>query len=107
MYSSPVSAYTVMKNPITNAIQVYYNDMRMNDEESIYTFNPDGSASVQSCAWGCRSDLPAGTFSDLMFKLSKTDELNSAIGFQLAKAYRNYARAHENQLNISVSKLYA
>ncbi|MBR1460317.1 hypothetical protein IJ596_01620 [bacterium] len=69
------------------SVNVYYNDPSCVDEEMKYTFNPDGSASSLSLAWGTKTNKPAGTFSDLMLKLPQTDSLNSEIAKQMAEAY--------------------
>ncbi|MCQ2957352.1 MAG: hypothetical protein MJ180_00450 [Candidatus Gastranaerophilales bacterium] len=102
MVESPTSAYTVIKNTQPNHIGIYYNDKKIHDEERVYMFNPDGSASVQSCAWGFKSKCPVGTFSDLLLKLPNTKELNSEIAKKLARAYDKYARENADKLEIIV-----
>ena len=45
------------------AITILYNDPDMCDEELLYTFNKDGSASCVSTAWGhTLSSVPKDTF---------------------------------------------
>ena len=82
-----VDAYSIARDKKTNTIKVLYDDKNIRDEEKTYVFNADGSASSVSHAWGIKSELPPGTFSDLMLKLSKVDELNSEIAQSMAGAF--------------------
>lgn len=86
--SSPVSAYHASRNDKTGSVKVLYDDPNIRDEEMLYEFNSDGSANSQSLAWGGKTEYKAGTFSDLMLNLPKTEELTSEIAKQMADAYR-------------------
>ena len=90
---SPASAYSVQRNPQKNSIEVLYDDKNIHDEETLYEFKDDGSATARSLAWGTTTTCPPGTFSDMLVSLPKTEELNSEIGKKLAVAYRNSATA--------------
>ena len=92
MFNSPISSYSMVRNPITGQIAVMYDDKNVYDEEMIYTFNPDGSATASSCAWGGKTECPKGAFSDILIKLPTADKYNSKIAKNLAVAYRNYER---------------
>ena len=82
------SYYNAMRNKKEDSVTIYYNNPHCTDEEMMYTFYKDGSAESVSCAWGGKTSVPAGTFSDLMLKLPKTGHLNSEIAKQMADAYR-------------------
>ena len=60
---SPIksSMLTVTKKDDTST-SVLYNDPKIFDEEVLYTFNKDGSASSISPAWGTKTSAPKGTF---------------------------------------------
>ena len=87
--SSPSDAYSGYRNTKTKVVSVLYDDKNIRDEESVYEFRPDGSASKQSLAWGVRTELPAGTFSDVLLKLPETENLNKKTAQQLAEIYDN------------------
>lgn len=82
-------AYSGYKNKDTKSVYVLYDDKRIHDEEKMYEFRKDGSATAVSCAWGNRSELPPGTFSDMLAKMPKTEELNAELAQQLANVYDN------------------
>jgi len=82
------SYYKAIRDKKEGSVTVYFDNPKCRDEEMKYTFNPDGSASSLSLAWGTKANKPAGTFSDLMLALPKTSHLNSEIAKQLADAYR-------------------
>lgn len=60
----------------------FYDNIHSLDEEMMYTFNPDGSATVISYAWGTKQEYPKGTFSELYSSLPETPE---NIDFKTAK----------------------
>ena len=89
MFNSPESAYTGCRDLKNKTVKVVYDDKRIHDEETTYIFNPDGSGSSVSHAWGTKTELPAGTFSDILLTLPQTDKLNSKQSQMLASAYRD------------------
>ena len=90
MFNNTISPYNMVRNPITGQIAVIYDDKKVHDEEMIYIFNPDGSATAHSYAWGGKTECPKGAFSDILVKLPTADKYNSKIAKKLAVAYRNY-----------------
>ena len=86
--NSPVDSYSARRDEKDGSVVVLYDDKKCHDEEMIYVFKQDGSATAQSCAWGTKSERPVGTFSDLMLKLPQTGELNSKIAQDMVNAYR-------------------
>lgn len=87
--NSSSDAYSGYINPKTKAVTVLYDDKNIHDEETIYEFKADGSGSSLSCAWGVKTEQPAGTFTDILLKLPETEKLNSKLAQQLANAYRD------------------
>lgn len=87
--SSPKDSYHGYRNPKTKTVTVFYDDKNIRDEEMIYEFKPDGSASSVSCAWGVKTELPPGTFSDLLLTLPETEVLKNELAQDLANAYRD------------------
>ena len=60
----------------------FYNNLNWFDEELLYTFKPDGSATVMSAAWGTKQEFPKGTFSELY---SSFPEKAEDFNFETAK----------------------
>ena len=79
--------YKAIRNQEKGSITIHYNDKNIKDEEKTYEFFKDGSASSVSNAWGTKTELPPGTFSDVMFNLKTVNELNSQVAMQLANLY--------------------
>lgn len=72
-----------------NGFKIYEDYQKVKDEEKVYTFKPDGSASCQSCAWGAKTECPAGTFSDLYAKLPNTaTEIKPELAKQMIDLYK-------------------
>lgn len=93
MFNKPSDAYRGFRNAKTKEVSVLYDDKNIRDEETMYNFKADGSASSVSCAWGNKTELPPGTFSDIIAKLPKTETLNKELAQQLANMYENaYAK---------------
>ena len=91
MFNNTISPYNMVRNHITGQIAVIYDDKKVHDEEMIYIFNPDGSATARSCAWGGKTECPKGAFSDILVKLPTADKYNSKIAKKLATAYKEYS----------------
>lgn len=81
------NAYHGSQNLKTKTVTVYYDDKNIRDEEKTFVFNPDGSASSVSHAWGVKDELPPGTLSDVMLKLPETEVLNAQLARNLVNEY--------------------
>ena len=86
--NSPADAYHGYRDPKTKTVTVTYDDKNIRDEETMYEFRTDGSATATSFAWGTKTELPAGTFTDVLMKLPETEVLNAKIAKDLATMYQ-------------------
>ncbi len=83
------SMYTLSKND-NGVIKINYDDPNIRDEECTYTFNPDGSASCVSNAWGTKTEFPKGTFVNDGKPVSPEEMVN------LYKSYQNSKKLDVN-----------
>ena len=84
--------YSATRNIEDGTVKITYDIPNACDEERIYIFKADGSASSESCAWGGKKEYPAGTFSKLMKNLPKELKMDP----QLARQMVNELHKKEN-----------
>ena len=89
VFSNPSESYFGYRDPKTKTVTVVYNDKNIRDEEMEFVFKADGSATATSCAWGLKTKLPPGTFTDVIMNLPETEKVNAEIARDLASMYRS------------------
>lgn len=79
----------------------FYNNLNWFDEELLYTFKPDGSATVISAAWGTKQEYPKGTFSELYEALpEKPEDFDFETAKNLLDANKEKAIKTEDAIQI-------
>ena len=89
--------YSATRNIEDGTVKIAYNDPHSFDEECIYTFKADGSASSVSSAWGTKTEYPAGTFSNLIKNLPKELKMDPQLARQMVNEF--YKKGDGKSLN--------
>ena len=68
--NNPYGVYASSRNFKEGSLTIaHYDNLNRSSIEKIYKFNKDGSGTVVSAVTGKKSNIPAGTFSSVMFHL--------------------------------------